>query len=85
MGSVSLWPTGRQLITRRGEFVMSDNATDKKTEKVAPVKTPASAQPNKRASSEERRAKRVAELNGQQAELKRQAQERREQRGMKTV
>jgi hypothetical protein len=70
----------------RGEFVMSDSSIDKPSPKAMPMKASGSAQPTKRAASaEERRNTRIAALDGQQAELKRQAQERREERGMKTV
>jgi hypothetical protein len=70
----------------RGELVMSDSSIDGKPGKALPMKSSGSAQPTKRAASaEERRSTRIAALDGQQAELKRQAQERREERGTKSA
>ena len=64
----------------------SDNGQEAAKTKAMPMKAYARAEPSKRAASaEERRSKRIAALDGQQAELKLQAQERREQRGTTTV
>jgi hypothetical protein len=65
---------------------MADSSVEKKPGKAMPMRASASAPPSKRAASaEERRNTRIAALDGQQAELKRQAQERREARDTKSV
>lgn len=65
---------------------MSDSSAESKAPKAMPMKASGSAQPTKRAASaEERRNTRIAALDGQQAELKRQAEERRKAREQKTA
>jgi hypothetical protein len=63
---------------------MSDSSVEKKSAKILPSKAAAPQVSKRAASAEERRAKRTAALDGQQAELKLQAQARREARGVKT-
>jgi hypothetical protein len=65
--------------------VSNSSSSDEKTVTAIPRRAFGAAQQSPRAASaEERRNKRIEALDGQQAELKRQAQERREQRDAKS-